>query len=168
MVISLRRNGCTDRPATWSTDCGRTLSPKAQSLVKNTYRTIPLPEGRHQGDKRKNQRHILTDRRPSTAACPQGIEIVYGGHDKNLLFLHDKPNEPAKEIRTPSFVLFESPFTSVSTVSTATPLWSQNGFGSGHDKKTLNSYIAFNFYHKEALKQDHYVTHLLSFSNTVL
>jgi hypothetical protein len=38
----------------------------------------------------------------------KGIEIVYGEEK-------DKPNEPSKE-GTLSFVLFESPFTSVSTV----------------------------------------------------
>ncbi len=40
--------------------------------------------------------------------------------DKNLLFRHDKPNKPTKEGLL-SFVLFESPFTSVSTVSRAHP-----------------------------------------------
>jgi hypothetical protein len=63
------------------------------------------------------------------------IEIVYGeeknilywadknskGRTKNLFYRHDKPNEPTKKGPL-SFVLFESPFTSVSTVSTgATP-----------------------------------------------
>jgi hypothetical protein len=36
--------------------------------------------------------------------------------DKNLIYQHDKPNEPTKEGPLP-FVLFEPPFTSVSTVS---------------------------------------------------
>jgi hypothetical protein len=35
--------------------------------------------------------------------------------DKNLLYRHDKPNEQTKR-ETLSFVLFESPFTSASTV----------------------------------------------------
>jgi hypothetical protein len=35
--------------------------------------------------------------------------------DKNLFYWHDKPNEPTKE-RSLSIVLFELPFTSVSTV----------------------------------------------------
>jgi hypothetical protein len=38
--------------------------------------------------------------------------------NKNLLYRHGKPNEPTKE-GTLSFVLFESPFTQVSTVSKA-------------------------------------------------
>jgi hypothetical protein len=59
----------------------------------------------------------------------KSIEIVYDEEkkfvlgllkqpkkNKNLLYKHDKPNEPTKE-GSPSFVLFESPFTSVSTVS---------------------------------------------------
>jgi hypothetical protein len=35
---------------------------------------------------------------------------------QNLMYKHDKPNEPTKESPL-SFVLFRSPFTSVSTVS---------------------------------------------------
>jgi hypothetical protein len=64
----------------------------------------------------------------------KGIEIVYGeersilywadwssqGKFKNLLYRHDKPNEPTKEGPL-SFVLFESPFTSISTVSSGQP-----------------------------------------------
>ena len=59
----------------------------------------------------------------------KGSEIVYGEEkkyfvlgrleqpkqNKNLLYRHDKPNEPLP------FVLFESPFTSVSTVSRSHP-----------------------------------------------
>ncbi len=62
------------------------------------------------------------------------IEIVYGEEkkyfvlgrleqprrNKNLLYQHDKPNEPTKE-GPPSFVLFETQFTSVSTVSRIHP-----------------------------------------------
>jgi hypothetical protein len=54
------------------------------------------------------------------------IEIVYGDGEmsllerpkqkKNLLYYHDKLNEPIKEAPL-SFVLFDFPFTSVSTVS---------------------------------------------------
>jgi hypothetical protein len=40
--------------------------------------------------------------------------------DKNLLYRHDKANEPTKAGPL-SFVLFESPFTSVSTVSRGHP-----------------------------------------------
>jgi hypothetical protein len=40
--------------------------------------------------------------------------------NKNLLYSHDKPNEPTKK-RPLSFVLFESPFTSVSTDSMGHP-----------------------------------------------
>jgi hypothetical protein len=40
--------------------------------------------------------------------------------NKNLLYRHDKPNEPTKKGPL-SFVLFESPFTSVSTVSRGRP-----------------------------------------------
>ncbi len=65
----------------------------------------------------------------------KGIEIVYGGAEKkyfvpgrleqprqnrNLLYRHDKPYEPTKEGPL-SFVLFESPFTSVLTVSRVHP-----------------------------------------------
>jgi hypothetical protein len=61
----------------------------------------------------------------------KGIEIVYGV-DKNILLgqpeqprqnivhRHDKPNEPTKKGPL-LFVLFESPFTSVSTVSRGHP-----------------------------------------------
>ncbi len=41
-------------------------------------------------------------------------------HVKNLVHFHDKPNEPTKKGPL-SFVLFESPFTSVSTVSRGHP-----------------------------------------------
>ncbi len=40
--------------------------------------------------------------------------------DKSLLYRHDEPNEPIREGTLP-FVLFESPFTSVSTVSRSHP-----------------------------------------------
>ncbi len=43
--------------------------------------------------------------------------------DKTLLYQHDWPNEPTKEGPL-SYVLFESPFASISTVSRATPRWS--------------------------------------------
>jgi hypothetical protein len=60
------------------------------------------------------------------------IEIVYGEENyfvlgpeqprknKNLLNQHDKPNKPTKEGPF-SFVILESPFTSVSTVSRGHP-----------------------------------------------
>jgi hypothetical protein len=67
----------------------------------------------------------------------KGIEIVYSEEKifciqgrlwqprqlKNLLFRHDKPNKPIKKTKEGplSFVLFESPFTSVSTVSRGHP-----------------------------------------------
>jgi hypothetical protein len=44
--------------------------------------------------------------------------------NKNLLYLHDKPNEPIKE-GILSFVLFESPFTLVSTISRGHPIYRQ-------------------------------------------
>ncbi len=63
----------------------------------------------------------------------KGIDIVYGKEkifctgparaakaEKNILQLHDKPIEPTKEGPL-SFVLFESPFISVSTVSRGRP-----------------------------------------------
>jgi hypothetical protein len=50
----------------------------------------------------------------------KGSEIVYG-EEKHILFWHKEPNEPTKK-GTLSFVLFESPFTSVSTVSRGHPL----------------------------------------------
>jgi hypothetical protein len=62
------------------------------------------------------------------------IEIVYGERkkyfvldrlkqprqNKNLLYWHDKPNDPTKE-GSISFALFESPFTSVSHVRRGHP-----------------------------------------------
>jgi hypothetical protein len=39
---------------------------------------------------------------------------------KNLFYRHDKPNEPTKEVPL-SFVLFESPFISISKVSRGNP-----------------------------------------------
>jgi hypothetical protein len=63
----------------------------------------------------------------------KGIEIVYSEgkyfalgqlerprQNKNLLYWQDNPNEPTKE-EPLSFVLFESPITSVSTVSRGHP-----------------------------------------------
>jgi hypothetical protein len=63
----------------------------------------------------------------------KGIEIVYGGEiyflldrleqpgqNKNLLYWHDMPKESTKK-GSLSFVLFESPFTSFSTVSRGHP-----------------------------------------------
>jgi hypothetical protein len=64
----------------------------------------------------------------------KGIEIVYGEkkkyfvlgrleqlrQNKNLFYWHDKPNEIIKK-GSLSFVLWESPFTSVSTVSRGYP-----------------------------------------------
>jgi hypothetical protein len=56
--------------------------------------------------------------------------------NKNLLYRHDKPNEPTKKGHL-SFVLFESPFTSVSTVSRGHPSFSliqtEVGFNNGSD-----------------------------------
>jgi hypothetical protein len=46
--------------------------------------------------------------------------------NKNFLYRHDKPNEPSKKGPL-SFVLFESPFTSVSTVSRGQALSSFSG-----------------------------------------
>ncbi len=98
------------------------------------------------------QRHILRDRRPSTATCPAcwamgtkklrkctaNKKIFCAGPfraakaEQNLLYRHDKPHEPTKKGPL-SFVLFESPFTSVSTVSRGHPslqsLWAyHHGF----------------------------------------
>jgi hypothetical protein len=53
----------------------------------------------------------------------KGIEKVYGEEKKKILFwadLSDMPNEPTKKVPL-SFFLFESPFTSVSTVSRGHP-----------------------------------------------
>ncbi len=75
------------------------------------------------------KRHILRDRQPSTAACAlpsllsdgdKGIEIVYGELEQPGCRQKSKPNKPTKEGPL-SFVLFESPFTSVSTVSSGHP-----------------------------------------------
>jgi hypothetical protein len=86
MVISLCRNGCTDRPSTWSTDCGRTLSPKAQPLVKNTYRTIILPCRRQTPRRQIEEPETHTKRQATQHGClpsllgggNKEIEIVYG------------------------------------------------------------------------------------------
>jgi hypothetical protein len=50
----------------------------------------------------------------------KGIEIV-SGEEKHIIFWHKEPNEPTKKGPL-SFVLFESPFTSVSTDSRGHPL----------------------------------------------
>ncbi len=80
------------------------------------------------------QRHIRRDRQPSTTACPaycdKEIKIVYGEEKnyfvlgrlehprqtKNLLYPHNKPNEPTME--GPFHLYFLSP---VSTVSSGHP-----------------------------------------------
>ncbi len=96
------------------------------------------------------QRHILRDRRWSMTACPayraMGInEVKYSAwrgkkylvqgkleepmQDKNLLNLHDQPNEPTKD-GSLSHVLLESTFASVSTVTrghTLSSLYSLSG-----------------------------------------
>jgi hypothetical protein len=46
--------------------------------------------------------------------------LVRARQDKNLLYQHDKSNNPTKEWSL-SYVLFESPVTSVSTVSRGQP-----------------------------------------------
>ncbi len=80
------------------------------------------------------QRHILRDRWPSAAVCPACWAIgtiVYSKYfvlgwpeqprlNKDRLYRHDKTNKPTKEGPL-SFVLFESPFTSVSTASRGHP-----------------------------------------------
>ncbi len=88
------------------------------------------------------QRYILRDRRPSKTTCParfagqwerrnwnsvlrRGKYYVLGRleqprQEKSLLYRHDKPNKSTKE-GSLSFVLFESPFTSVSTASRGHP-----------------------------------------------
>jgi hypothetical protein len=43
-------------------------------------------------------------------------QLEQSTQDKNLMYRHDKPNKPTKE-RLLSYVLLESPFASVSTVS---------------------------------------------------
>ncbi len=84
---------------------------------------------------------VLRDRRPITATCPaccaMGTNelkyVVYGEEknvfigptrpakaEKNLLRWQSKPNKPTKE-EPLSFVVSESPFTSVSTVSRGHP-----------------------------------------------
>jgi hypothetical protein len=76
---------------------------------------------------------------PSSAVCPtcwtmgtQEHNVWWGKNyfvlswleqprqGKSLLYRHGKPNEPTKEVPL-SFVLFESPFTSMSTVSKGHP-----------------------------------------------
>jgi hypothetical protein len=73
-----------------------------------------------------DQRHILRDRRPSLLGDgDKGTEIVYG-EEKNILYLADYRAAKAEQkslvpARSFSFVLFESPFNSVSTVSRGHP-----------------------------------------------
>ncbi len=95
-----------------------------------------------------HQRHILRDRPPSTTACPacwaMGTNklkqcmvkknyifctgrLEVPRQDKNLLYRHDKPNETTKKGPL-LFVLFESPFTWVSTVRRFPPLSSLSGY----------------------------------------
>jgi hypothetical protein len=84
----------------------------------------------------ENQRHILCDMRPAQLAGrgrDKGIEMVYSEEkilctkveqprlNKDLLYRQDKLNEPTKE-GSFSFVLFESPFTSVSISQQGSPL----------------------------------------------
>jgi hypothetical protein len=57
----------------------------------------------------------------------KGIEIVYGEENKNILYRHNKPNKPIKQGPL-SVVLFESPFTSLSTSQKGQPLSSLSGF----------------------------------------
>jgi hypothetical protein len=84
-------------------------------------------------------RHKLRDRRTNTTACQVAVRwgqmkwnSVWWGksfftgltwaakQDKNLLYRHDMPNEPTKEGPL-SLVLYESPFTPVSTVRKGHP-----------------------------------------------
>ncbi len=77
----------------------------------------------------------------------KGVDKVYGEEksilymaycraesqgNKNLLYRQDKPKEPTKEGPL-SFVLFESPFTSVSTLSVSR----------GHPLSSLSGYTAY-------------------------
>jgi hypothetical protein len=86
------------------------------------------------------QRHLLRDRRRSTAARPatwamgtQEVEMCtlrknyfvlgqleHSRQDKNLLYQHHELNEPTKEGPL-SYVLLDSPFASASTVSRGHP-----------------------------------------------
>ncbi len=85
-----------------------------------------------------SQRYTLRDSRPSMATCPacwaMGTKelkyFVLGRleqprQNKNLFYRHDKLDEPTKKGPL-SFVLLESPFTSVSTVSSG-PTYSLSG-----------------------------------------
>ncbi len=72
------------------------------------------------------ENHVLTDRRPSTADCPAcwavgTEESKYCTVRKKYKYRHDKPNKPTKK-GPKSFVLCESPFTSVSKVSRGHPI----------------------------------------------
>jgi hypothetical protein len=76
------------------------------------------------------QRHILGDRRHGTTACPacweMGINEVKSLREEKVFFYwakqprQDKNTGAAKE-GPPSYVLYESPFPSVSTVSRGYP-----------------------------------------------
>ncbi len=88
----------------------------------------------------RNQRHVLKNRRPNTAACPacwrwgqrNWNSVLWGKRytvldrleqprqTEKILYQHDKPNEPTKGGPL-SFVLCESPFASVSTVNRSHP-----------------------------------------------
>ncbi len=86
----------------------------------------------------REQKHILKDRRPSTTACPafgtnelkqctgrnkifctEPIRTAKAG--QTLVYRHDWSNGPPTKEGPLSFVLNESPFASVSTVSRGHP-----------------------------------------------
>jgi hypothetical protein len=116
---------------------------KKQQNYQNHHMNILLFENLRTSAMVQTQRHTLRDRRPITAALPtvpsllgdgdKGIEIVsvrekyfvlgrleQPRQNKNLLYWHDKRDEPTKKGPL-SFVLFESPSTSVSTISRGHP-----------------------------------------------
>jgi hypothetical protein len=89
----------------------------------------------------------------------KGIEIVHtfgkkyfvpdrlehSRQNRNLLYWHGKPNEPNKEDLL-SFVLFESPFTTISAGSTPPPsLWVHPSFYTGNNGK-VEKYTHFFLY----------------------
>ncbi len=128
----LLRHSCSPPPSLSSAKCGD---------------VTPLRDSHNQGDgmglleqwpgpSLRDQRHILRNRRPNRPTRLAGWwgqrhcnSVQWGKkkyfvlgrlerprQNKILLYWHDKPNEPTKE-EPLTFVLFESPFTSLSTVS---------------------------------------------------
>jgi hypothetical protein len=118
------------------------LYPHAQpySFQLPSHESLDIIRNQSYGDVVFVQRNTLRARRPTTAACQacRALEtkelkkcavmekyfvfsrLEQSKQNKSLLHRHDKPNQPTKKGLF-SFVLFESPFASVSVVSRGHP-----------------------------------------------